>query len=88
MLWQLSADAIVSDFIDAAERNEEQSFDVEIAVDVLKRNMYKDQALKLAKALKHYSLYLQLLSEEEQDYPEMLRYMKQIPGEKLLYKLC
>lgn len=80
-------DKIVNDFIAAAERGEEPSFDIETAVDVLKRNGYKEQAMKLAKAFKHYSLYLQLLSEDEPNYPEMLKYMKQIPGEQLLSKL-
>ena len=81
-------DKIVNDFIQAAARDEEPSFDVETAVDVLKRNGYKKQAMDLAKAYKQYSLYLQLLSDEEPpDYPEMLNYLKQIPSEQLLPKL-
>ncbi|EAY12183.1 hypothetical protein TVAG_003890 [Trichomonas vaginalis G3] len=80
-------DEIVKNFVDSAKRNEEPSFDVETAVDVLKRNGYKQHALSLASAFKCHSLYLSLLEEELPDYEKMLNYMKEIPGEQIQRKL-
>ena len=82
-------DKIVDDFVKAAEKDEEPTFFVETAVDVLKRNGYRKQAMELAKAYKYYSLYLELLTEEDPpNYSEMLKYFRSIPGEQILSKIC
>lgn len=80
-------DEIVKNFVDQAKSNNEPSFDVETAVDVLTRSGYKQHALNLAQAFRFHSLYLQLLEEGTPDYEKMLDYMKEIPGEQIMRKL-
>lgn len=66
--------------------SDEKSFDVETAVDVLKRNGYQQLAKELAKAYNKHSLYISLLYER-QEYKEMLDYIKTLPGEEVQPKL-
>ena len=74
---------IVNKFVDEATTNQDYSFDVETAVDVLKRNGYQKFAERLAKAYKMDSLYMSLLYEGQQ-YSRMLEHMENIPGESVL----
>ncbi|KAH0794288.1 vacuolar protein sorting-associated protein 11 [Histomonas meleagridis] len=76
----------VAKFVKAAQRGEEPNFDVETAVDVMKRNNYQKQAEELAKAYGHHKLYMQLLYEN-QDYKHILEYMETLPGELVLSTL-
>ena len=69
----------VQHFIDNAKSKDDPSFDVETAVDVLKRNGYQKNAEDLAKAYNKHSLYIQLLYEN-QKYKEILSYMQTLPG--------
>ncbi|OHS97726.1 hypothetical protein TRFO_36015 [Tritrichomonas foetus] len=73
-------DNAVAEFIEAAKRDEAPSFDVETAVDVLKRNGYQKYAEDLAKAYRKHRLYIQLLYEN-QKYGEILSYMQTLPGQ-------
>lgn len=70
----------VDKFVEAAKNGEEPNFDVETAVDVLKRNNYPKQAENLARAYKQYNLLLQLLYEN-QNYKGILDYLEQLHGE-------
>lgn len=70
----------------ANANTDEKSFDVETGVDVLKRNGYEELAEKLAKAYKKHSLYMSLLYER-QEYRQMLKYIKTLPGEEVQPKL-
>lgn len=70
----------VNQFVRAARKGEEPSFDVETAVDVLKRNGYQQYAEQLAEAYNQHGLYLQLLYEG-QNYKQILEYMQKLPGE-------
>ena len=71
---------VVDGFV--ADAKNEPTFDIETAVDVLKRNGYQDLAQDLAKAYRMYSLYMGLLYES-QKYAEMLEYIEKIPGESI-----
>ena len=73
---------IVDKFVGEAN-DQNQSFDVETAVDVLKRNGYQKYAEKLAQAYKMDNLYMSLLYEGQQ-YSRMLDHMENIPGSRIL----
>ncbi|KAK8854048.1 hypothetical protein M9Y10_016598 [Tritrichomonas musculus] len=69
----------VNKFIEAAKKDEEPLFDVETAVDVLKRNNYQEYAEELAKAYHRDGLYIQLLYEK-QKYKEILAHIQKLSG--------
>lgn len=69
----------VNKFIEAAKSNEEPSFDVKTAVDVLMRNNYKHHAEELAKAYHKDELYISLLYEEHK-YKEILEHIQTLDG--------
>ena len=75
---------VVEKFVEEADK--EPTFDVETAVDVLKRNGYQQFAEQLAKAYKMYNLYMGLLYEGQQ-YKAMLDYIEELPGEIVMNKL-
>lgn len=76
----------VNEFIEAAKKNEEPLFDVETAVDVLKRNNYQEYAEELAKAYHRDRLYIQLLYEK-QKYKEILEYIQKLSGHLVIQLL-
>ena len=69
---------LVKKFV-AEAKSDNTSFDVKAAVDVLKRNGYKDYAEELAKAYGQHNLYIQLLYETK-NYSDILTYMETLPG--------
>jgi tetratricopeptide (TPR) repeat protein len=77
----------VQGFVAAAERGEEPTFDVQTAVDVLKRNNFPELAENLARAYQQHSIFLQLLYETRK-YREILGYLQtKLPGELILANL-
>jgi tetratricopeptide (TPR) repeat protein len=77
----------VRGFVDAAGRGEDPTFDVQTAVDVLKRNNFPKLAEDLAAAYQQHGIFLQLLYETRK-YREILDYLQRsLPGELMLANL-